>query len=150
MFSQHRKITFLLWICALIAVLWIGNFLNMNVFSKFIEVHYTVGLGCKGHIQILANCPDGIDLPHVKGVYIFHIPPNGTLRIKGPNPLIGSAARESATFEDGTPIPMPRPAASQWHKGQQALIGGSSNDKVCNFFLGTREEYEREYWKLPP
>jgi hypothetical protein len=150
MFSQHRKITLLLWICALIAVLWIGNFLNMNVFSKFTEAHFTIGLGCKRHIQILANCPDGINLPYVNGVNVFHIPSSGTLRIKGPNPLIDSTFPASATFEDGTLIPMPTPAASQWHKGQLALIIGSFNDKVFNLFLGTREEYEREYWKLPP
>lgn len=149
MFPEQRKMISPAWFCVLIIILGVGYFLHANFFARHINVHYTVALGCRGHIQILANCPDGIDLPYVNGVYIYPIPVGGTLRIKGPNPLMDSFYTRTATFEDGTPIPTPTPAASQWHKGQLALIGGSGNDKVVNLFLGTREEYERKYWKLP-
>lgn len=150
MFPQQKKLISLPWLCVLVAVFGFGYFWYVNVTSKFITVHYTIALGCKGHIRILPNCPDGIDLPYVNGVYIYPIPAGGTLRIKGPDPVMDSFCTRTATFEDGTLIPTPMATASQWHKGQLALVGGSGNDKGYNLFLGTREEYEREYWKLPP
>ena len=132
-------------------VVLFGGFLYLLYLAspKFTEAHYTLARGCKGHLRIIANCPDGVELRQVNGTYMFYIPKNGVLKLKHSNPLGNTLVEQSASLEDGTPIPMPHPHASEWKKGQHALIGGSGNEHATNYFFGTREEYEKAFWKLP-
>ncbi len=138
--------------CVLVVSLFLGllGFLSQSISPHFTTARYVIEVGCRGHINVIPNQADGVSVQYVNGAYLFLIPKNGTLKLRYDDPTRNSSVDMSASFTDGTPIAMPIPTATNWKKGQLGFIpGGTWGSGKSDYFLGTREDYEKVFWKLP-
>jgi hypothetical protein len=118
-------------------------------------VHFVVPAEFRGPIFLVLDESDGIEVTPTGGKYVYRIPVTGLVRIKSFKPF-EPWHKETASYDDGTPIPHELERYKTWRGPHQddppiaddAIVfqGGSitqRNDEphVMNYFVGTASEF---------
>jgi hypothetical protein len=103
------------------------------------HVHYVVPIGFRGAIVVYTNDAAGTSLPSQKNSYTCIVPETGILRLREKGPFY-SWHTTSASFADGTSIPVAQPDASIEDETILFWSGGARPDGMIYDFVGTKAE----------
>lgn len=136
--AEQMQISHLLANIVMVSILTVAN---IGCSVKILQTKYVVYDGFRGKFTIVQNQADGVPVKQSGDTYIYEIPPSGTLKLKGTDPALNRNESSEAYFKNGKQIPMPMDGLI---KGQVGfMILDTDADGTTNFFVGTREEFDK-------
>jgi hypothetical protein len=111
-------------------------------------IHFLIPTGFRGEIQIVEDKQSGAALTQDGDRLVVKVPTSGRVVVQSFQPF-EREHRESAAFADGTAIPFPADAATEFPSNRLGFYGGGFSrggkysQETLVYFVGTKQELER-------
>lgn len=111
------------------------------------SIHFVIPTGFRGEIQIVEDKNKGLVIPRDGGRLVVNVPPDGRVAVLSFQQFEGDHT-ESASYADGSSIPIPAEAPTEFPRDKVAfynggtLRGGRYSQETVVYFVGTKQELE--------